>query len=123
MLEILERTGTRIVLDEVIADGHFVHGEYECHGLPPVRRLSLEASPEQGSFIRIELWLPERWNGVFLGLGNGGMAGGIYYGSLTGYSKRGYAVAHTDLGTSRGVESGVGAGSVFWFELPICSKE
>lgn len=106
-MDILQNTNTAIVLDEVIADGRFAYGEKEWEDLPPVRRLALESRPEQGSFIRFELWLPESWNGIFLGCGNGGMAGGISYGQLTRFSKKGYAVAHTDLGTSRGVESGV----------------
>lgn len=60
-----------------------------------------------GDNINFEVWLPERWNGKFLGVGNGGYAGAISYyaGPRVGPSmalinglQRGYAVASTDTG-------------------------
>ena len=32
-----------------------------------------------GSEIRFEVWLPKTWNGKFVGIGNGGTAGFIFY--------------------------------------------
>ena len=43
--------------------------------LPPFYRVILCSRPGAGSEIHTEVWLPEEWNGIFLGLGNGGMAG------------------------------------------------
>ena len=41
--------------------------------------VQLLLQPAKGSNIRVQLWLPaaSKWNGRFLGLGNGGAAGGI----------------------------------------------
>jgi len=66
--------------------------------------------PAKGSNINVEVWLPEagKWNGRFLGLGNGGAAGHINPGSLAGPSAAGYAVATTDMGTEPDENSGVG---------------
>lgn len=75
--------------------------------LPPFCRIKLESRPGQKSLIRSELWLPECWNGIFLGLGNGGMAGSIDYAGLAAHLKKGYATANTDMGTSRGRSSGI----------------
>lgn len=67
-------------------------------------RVQLTLKPEPRSNIRIEVWLPEqgRWNGKFLGTGNGGAAGSIQTAALTGGVNRGYAVANTDMGSSSG---------------------
>ena len=57
---------------------------------------------EQGedSLIRTQVWLPQSYNGRFLGLGSGGQAG-ILADTPVDYLKEGYAVAATDMGTSR----------------------
>ncbi len=66
--------------------------------------------PAKGSNINVEVWLPDadKWNGRFLGLGNGGAAGRINPGGLAGASAGGYAVATTDMGTAPNSDSGVG---------------
>ena len=78
--------------------------------MPPFTRVRLILTPAKRSCIVSEIWLPEpeRWNGRYLGTGVGGFAGKIHYKRIGGYLKRGYAVSNTDLGTSRGVLSGVG---------------
>ncbi len=48
--------------------------------------------------VRFEVWMPERWNGKFLGVGNGGMAGSIPYNAMVKPLRRGYATAGTDTG-------------------------
>lgn len=72
--------------------------------------VKLLLQPAKGSNINVEVWLPdaEKWNGRFLGLGNGGAAGKINSGSLAGYSAAGYAVATTDMGTAPNSDSGIG---------------
>jgi feruloyl esterase len=69
--------------------------------VPAFCRVQARLRPSADSDIRVELWLPERgWNGRFLGLGNGGYAGALNYPALAAGLKRGYAVAHTDMGTA-----------------------
>lgn len=70
-------------------------------GVPAFCRVQATLKPSSDSDIRVELWLPEEgWNGRFLGLGNGGYAGTLNYPALAAGLKRGYAVAHTDMGTA-----------------------
>lgn len=78
--------------------------------LPPRAVMKLVLNPAPGSNIKVELWLPDRekWNGRFLGLGNGGSAGSINPGSFTGPLSSGYAVATTDMGTAPNADSGIG---------------
>jgi feruloyl esterase len=75
--------------------------------------VKLVLNPAKGSNINVEVcevWLPdaEKWNARFLGLGNGGSAGTINPGSLSGPSSAGYAVATTDMGTAPNSDSGIG---------------
>lgn len=70
-------------------------------------RVYFESSPEAGSLIRNEVWLPEEWNGDLIGYGNGGMAGEIPIDLLEEGIERNFAAVTTDMGTSRGVFSGV----------------
>ena len=78
--------------------------------LPPRTVVKLVLSPAKGSNINVEAWLPdaEKWNGKFIGLGNGGSAGSINPGSLAGPLTEGYAVATTDMGTAPNSDSGIG---------------
>lgn len=64
-----------------------------------VCRVEVETRLNENSFIQTHIWMPENWNGILLGLGNGGMAGSIA-GEFWEYSKRGYATTYTDMGTS-----------------------
>ena len=48
--------------------------------------------------IGIEVWLPQDWNGRFLGVGNGGMTGAINYPAMRDGLKKGFATASTDTG-------------------------
>ncbi len=83
--------------------------------MPPFYRVRLIMKPVAASYIVTEIWLPDEsdWNGRFLGLGNGGLAGLIRYKDLGKYVKLGYACANTDLGTSRGESSGIGCPAVW----------
>lgn len=79
----------------------------ETTGIPEHLRVVIKSVPGAGSLIMSELWLPAEWNGTFTGLGNGGMAGAIPHDWLAEMVRGGYAAASTDMGTSRGRESGI----------------
>lgn len=68
----------------------------------PFCRVAATIEPTAVSNIKIEVWLPalEKWNGKYLGTGNGGAAGQMWYQVLASGLDRGYATAHTDMGTS-----------------------
>jgi len=70
--------------------------------LPPFVRVELVSRPSDTSYIRHTLWLPMEWNGIFLGIGNGGLAGLLRYERLPVGVIAGCATAHTDMGTSNG---------------------
>lgn len=95
---------TEITEIEFIGSGSFAEpsGKNVYTGIPAFYRVVCHSCPGKGSFIRSEIWLPEEWNGIFVGLGNGGIAGGICYGALAEQVRGGYAAANTDMGTSRG---------------------
>ena len=81
---------------------------FDPHGTPiHFHRVICHTSYEDNSFVRDEIWLPENWNGIFIGLGNGGMAGDFWYADLLKYTRLGYATAQSDLGTSRGETCGI----------------
>jgi feruloyl esterase len=67
--------------------------------LPEFCRVAAVSRPTKDSEIRFEVWLPaSKWNGKFMGLGNGGMGGSISYGNMSAPISRGYATASTDTG-------------------------
>ncbi len=47
--------------------------------IPAHCRVQLDLKPSTDSLIKMELWLPpaDKWNGKFMGVGNGGFAGSI----------------------------------------------
>jgi feruloyl esterase len=93
----LTLTDTTIESAEVVAAGTFA---------PPAPAHKLAEMPEfcrvvgmSKPAIRFEVWLPvEIWNGKFQGVGNGGTAGFISYGTMAAALRRGYATASTDTG-------------------------
>ncbi|MCR4683754.1 MAG: tannase/feruloyl esterase family alpha/beta hydrolase [Clostridiales bacterium] len=110
-LRALASDEARIEILERFPGGTFVSPLGDVlENMPPFTRVRLILTPAARSYIVSEIWLPdhERWNGRYLGTGVGGFAGKIHYKRIGGYLKRGYAVSNTDLGTSRGVLSGVG---------------
>lgn len=70
--------------------------------IPEHCRVQLDLKPTSDSLIKMEMWLPpmDKWNGKFMGVGNGGFAGSIQ--GLTNEMpealRRGYATAGTDTG-------------------------
>lgn len=79
----------------------FQHWRGPVRVAEPFCRVQLSLKPTERSDIGVEIWLPiaERWNGKFLGTGNGSAAGAITYPELQDGLRRGYAVANTDMGT------------------------
>ncbi len=90
-------------------------GQREFKDLSPRTMVKIRFKPEEGSNINVEVWLPERerWNRRFIGLGNGGAAGGIDPNGFSGLVRGGYAAANTDMGTSPNANSGVGNPAVW----------
>ena len=70
--------------------------------IPAHCRVQLVLKPTSDSLINMEIWLPpaDKWNGKFMGVGNGGFAGSIQ--GLTNEMPQalrlGYATAGTDTG-------------------------
>src|SRR5215467_15853237 len=50
--------------------------------------------------------MPAKWNGKFMGVGNGGMGGSISYPLLLGALARGYATASTNTGHQGRINDG-----------------
>lgn len=71
-------------------------------------RMTATLRPSADSDIRVEVWLPEHWNGSYLGTGNGGLGGKLDKTALEDGVRRGFAVANTDLGTSAGAAAMTG---------------
>ena len=67
--------------------------------MPAFCRVAATIAPVSGSEIKIEVWLPaDGWNGKFVGVGNGGFSGAIWYFAMAEPLQRGYAVAGTNTG-------------------------
>jgi feruloyl esterase len=100
---------TTFTLATPVAAGEFITpAGAKIAGLPAFCRVAARVAPKPTSDIKLEIWLPDRWNGRFLGTGNGGMGGAIDYTALADGLLRGYAVANTDMGTSAGIDSMIG---------------
>ena len=92
---------TTIMVAEAVTSGTLSVTEQAplVQGLPPFCRVMGIMRPTSDSQIRFEVWMPDKdWNGRFLGTGNGGFAGSIYYPQLAGYLRRGFAAAGSDAG-------------------------
>jgi feruloyl esterase len=71
--------------------------------LPPYCQVTATIKPTADSTINVQVWMPtSRYNGRFLGTGNGGYAGGYFLSELADGVNRGFATANTDMGTSPG---------------------
>ena len=70
--------------------------------IPEHCQVQLVLKPSSDSHIEMELWLPpaEKWNGKFMGVGNGGFAGSIQglANDMPQALRLGYATAGTDTG-------------------------
>jgi len=114
----LKLARTTITAAKVVASGEFrppgsaldAEALARYQTLPAFCRVQGVIQASGDSKIEFELWLPtEKWNGRFLGVGNGGWAGFINYGGLFGALRQGYATASTDTGhTGASAEFAVG---------------
>src|SRR5690349_14452804 len=69
--------------------------------LPPYCEVQATIAPTPDSSIKVRVWMPsERYNGRYLGTGNGGYAGGYFQSELADGINRGFATANTDMGAS-----------------------
>jgi hypothetical protein len=100
-LKNLALENTTILTAEAVTSGTLAVSEQAppVQGLPAFCRVTGVIRPTSDSAIHFEVWMPEQdWNGRFLGTGNGGFAGSIYYPQMAGYLRRGFASAGTDAG-------------------------
>lgn len=70
--------------------------------LPAFCRVAATLTPSADSDIKMEVWLPAKWNGKFMMVGNGAWSGSISYSDMAEPLSRGYAVASTDTGHEGG---------------------
>jgi feruloyl esterase len=69
--------------------------------LPPYCQVSATIKPTSDSNINVQVWMPtDRYNGRYLGTGNGGYAGGYFQSELAAGINNGFATANTDMGTA-----------------------
>ena len=69
--------------------------------LPPYCQVSATIRPTSDSNINVQVWMPtQRYNGRYLGTGNGGYAGGFFQSELAAGINNGFATANTDMGTA-----------------------
>jgi feruloyl esterase len=79
------------------------------YNLPPRCQVTAKIKPTSDSEINVQVWLPtERYNGDYLGTGNGGYGGNYFESELAQGINNGFATANTDMGTSP-TEGGVWA--------------
>jgi tannase/feruloyl esterase/alpha/beta hydrolase family protein len=87
--------------------GQFTSGR--TFQVPAFCRVTATATPTPDSDIKVEVWLPDAWNGKLLGVDNGGFSGAINYAALAGAVTKGYAAVSTDTGhTGDQMEFGIG---------------
>ena len=71
--------------------------------LPPYCEVQATIKPTPDSSIMVRVWMPtQRYNGRYLGAGNGGYAGGFFFSELADGINRGFATANTDMGATGG---------------------
>jgi feruloyl esterase len=92
---------TTITTAQAVTSGSFTPpgSNNPIASLPPFCRVAGVIAPTRESQILFEVWMPlENWNGKFAGVGNGGWAGTISFGSLADQLRRGYATSSTNTG-------------------------
>lgn len=98
---------TSITLAESVVSGNLSlsASSQPLQELPKFCRVAGVIRPSSDSEIRFEVWMPQdNWNGRFLGVGNGGFAGNIWYQGLVSNLARGFATAGSDTGHVAGGE-------------------
>jgi feruloyl esterase len=90
----LKLPATEVTSAAVVPAGDFQNNK----DLPEFCRVTGVIRPSSDSDIRIEIWMPVKWNGRFHGVGNGGWAGSMPIRSLADAIRTGAAAAGTDTG-------------------------
>lgn len=99
-LQNLHLRNTRITLTELVQPGWemprgpMTRPSADLRVPVPFCRVVLTIEQE----INVEVWLPPIWNGRQLGVGNAGLTGAIFHGSLLQGVQNGFAVSSTDTG-------------------------
>ncbi|KAF2270161.1 feruloyl esterase B precursor [Lojkania enalia] len=75
-------------------------------GLPALCAVSVQVQSIGKSTFGFGLFLPDRWNGRFLAVGNGGYAGGINWADMAPGTRYGFATMSTDTGHNSSVLDG-----------------
>jgi len=103
----LKLQGATVTASTVVFKGAFKPpsgGNGPFKDLPEFCRVEGVIQPSADSHIEFEVWMPmSGWNNRYLGVGNGGFAGSIYYQGLAAGLQTGYAVSSTDTGHKGGV--------------------
>src|ERR1044072_285567 len=69
--------------------------------LPPYCEVVAKIAPTPDSSIGVRVWMPtQRYNGRYLGTGNGGYADGYFFSVLADGINRGFATANTNMGAT-----------------------
>jgi feruloyl esterase len=99
-LAALKLPQTTIAVAAPVAVGQFQPPTGQSIRVPAAAcRVTGSIKPSSDSDIRFEVWMPASdWNGKMQGIGNGGFAGDIWFGSLAALSAQGYAAVSTDTG-------------------------
>ena len=96
-----QQTATTLPNATVTAAHWYPAGEFtsgRTFPVPAFCRVMVTARPTTDSDIKVEVWLPDAWNGKLLGTDNGGFSGAINYAALAGAIAKGYAAVSTDTG-------------------------
>ena len=97
-LAALQLTHATVTLARAYPAGEFTSGR--TFQVPAFCRVAVTARPTADSDIKIEVWLPQQWNGKLLGVDNGGFSGALNYAALAVAIDRGYGAVSTDTGHS-----------------------
>jgi feruloyl esterase len=103
-LTLVKLPDTTITLAKSETAETYKPGKIEAQGpqlteLPAFCRVAAEIRPTPDSKIKFEIWMPASgWNGRFMGVGNGGWSGEIWYPFMGTALRDHYATASTDTG-------------------------
>jgi len=106
-LSSLTLTNASVTMARAYPAGAFTSGR--SFSVPAFCRVAVTARPSADSDIKVEVWLPDAWNGKLLGVDNGGFSGAINYTTLAAAIGKGYAAVSTDTGhTGDSMDFGAG---------------
>ena len=110
------------LLDAVVDETGILPSQFSSSLVPtkidrPVCRVHGTIRPVPSSNIKFELWMPTTgWNGRYVQVGNGGLAGRLRLARFPDYINAGYAVGATDDGTAQ--DGGAASWKHDWLKDP-----